>query len=152
MYLVSSKTCRRFHSLLYLKIMLMDKISFFVVDCGRPRLGRALFIHFPSILPQFFFSMAFFLYLSFISFHACAQLPVFLFVCMILWFFMQTCWRFFIHSLFLYFIKKLITRLSRVFALRFWWHSINLSSLCEKACLVQSNTWLLTSLIDTIVR
>lgn len=119
MYLASSKTCRRFHSLLYLKIMLMDKISFFVVDCGRPRLGRALFIHFPSILPQFFFSMAFFLYLSFISFHACAQLPVFLFVCMILWFFMQTCWRFFIHSLFLYFIKKLITRLSRVFALRF---------------------------------
>lgn len=94
MYLVSSKTCRRFHSLLYLKIMLMDKISFFVVDCGWPRLGRALFIHFPSILPQFFFSMAFFLFLSFISFHVCARLPVFLFVCMILWSFMQTCWRF----------------------------------------------------------
>lgn len=151
MYLVSSKTCRRFHSLLYLKIMLMDKISFFVVDCGRPRLGRALFIHFPSILPQFFFSMAFFLYLSFISFHACARLPVFLFVCMILWFLCKLAGVFF-FTLFFYFIKKLITRLSRVFALRFWWHSINLSSLCEKACLVQSNTWLLTSLIDTIVR
>lgn len=105
MYLASSKTCRRFHSLLYLKIMLMDKISFFVVDCGCPRLGRALFIHFPSILPQFFFSMAFFLYLSFISFHACAQLPVFLFVCMILWSFMQTCWRFFFYSLFLFYEK-----------------------------------------------
>lgn len=103
MYLASSKICRRFHSLLYLKIMLMDKISFFVVDCGRPRLGRALFIHFPSILPQFFFSMAFFLFLSFISFHVCARMPVFLFVCMILWSFMQTCWRFFFHSLFLFY-------------------------------------------------
>lgn len=107
MYLVSSKTCRRFHSLLYLKIMLMDKISFFVVDCGRPRLGRALFIHFPSILPQFFFSMAFFLYLSFISFHACAQLPVIFFVCMILWSFMQTCWRFFFSLSFSILLKSL---------------------------------------------
>lgn len=106
MYLVSSKTCRRFHSLLYLKIMLMDKISFFVVDCGRPRLGRALFIHFPSILPQFFFSMAF-LFLSFISFHVCARLPVFLFVCMILWSFVQTCWRFFFLLSFSILLKSL---------------------------------------------
>lgn len=80
MYLVSSKTCRRFHSLLYLKIMLMDKISFFVVDCGRPRLGRALFIHFPSILPQFFFSMAFFL--SFFHIFPCLRPIACLFVCM----------------------------------------------------------------------
>lgn len=105
MYLVSSKTCRRFHSLLYLKIMLMDKISFFVVDCGRPRLGRALFIHFPSILPQFFFSMAFFLYLSFISFHACAQLPVF---CLYVWYYGLSCKLagVFFFTLFFYFIKK----------------------------------------------
>lgn len=151
MYLVSSKTCRRFHSLLYLKIMLMDKISFFVVDCGRPRLGRALFIHFPSILPQFFFSMAFFL--SFFHIFPCLLLIACLFVCMydIMVFYANLLVVFF-STLFFYFIKKLITRLSRGFALRFWWHSINSSSLCEKACLVQSNTWLLTSLIDTIVR
>lgn len=80
MYLASSKTCRRFHSLLYLKIMLMDKISFFVVDCGWPRLGRALFIHFPSILPQFFFSMAFFL--SFFHIFPCLRPTACLFVCM----------------------------------------------------------------------
>lgn len=120
MYLVSSKTCRRFHSLLYLKIMLMDKISFFVVDCGRPRLGRALFIHFPSILPQFFFSMAFFL--SFFHIFPCLRPTACLFVCMydIMVFYanLLAFWGFF-FTLFFYFIKKLITRLARGFAIRF---------------------------------
>lgn len=118
MYLVSSKTCRRFHSLLYLKIMLMDKISFFVVDCGRPRLGRALFIHFPSILPQFFFSMAFFL--SFFHIFPCLRPTACLFVCMYdIMVFYANLLAVFFSTLFFYFIKKLITRLSRVFALRF---------------------------------
>lgn len=147
MYLVSSKTCRRFHSLLYLKIMLMDKISFFVVDCGRPRLGRALFIHFPSILLLYgIFSF----FLSYLSMFA----PDCLSFCLYVWYYGFLCKLagVFFFTLFFYFIKKLITRLARGFAIRFWWHSINSSSLCEKACLVQSNTWLLTSLIDTIVR
>lgn len=152
MYLASSKTCRRFHSLhslLYLKIMLMDKISFFVVDCGCPRLGRGLFIHFPSIL------LLYGIFFSFFPLELSMFVPDCLSFCMydIMVFYVILLW-FFNQSLFFYFTKTLITPLAKIFCLRIWWHSINLyntsSSFCDKG--MHRAIKYMTSLIDTVLR